>query len=202
LYASPLQRAHTTAQFVHQYQAEPKPPLVVDPDLREQHFGIAEGHPWVSTLPDDIPVEKLWEKKVFPMLFERDERFPEGESLDDLAARAERAIQKCVLPHLAAAHQGGEQGVHVALASHGLCIGELVAAVLRLDPEADHNALYTGLQNTAWTRLEVGMRGDHQGVIDPAKPPPLEVRVTHVNQTEHLKQLVRLIFLGSILSQL
>lgn len=179
---------------MHQYQADPKPPLTVNPDLREQHFGIAEGHPWVSTFPDDIPVEKLWAQNVFPMLYERDERFQEGESLDELAARAELAIRNCVLPHLAAAHQGGEQGVHIALASHGLCIGELVAAVLRLDPEADHNELHTGLQNTAWTRVEVGVRGDHHGVVDPAKPPPLEVRVTHVNQTEHLNQLVRLIF--------
>ncbi|KAF9480584.1 phosphoglycerate mutase-like protein [Pholiota conissans] len=193
IYASPLNRAHTTAKFVHHHQLHPKPSFSVDPNLREQHFGIAEGHPWVpvSPLPDDTPVEELWSKNIFPMLYERSERFPEGETLEDLAARAEIAIQSCVLPHLQAKDVEGD-GVHVAVASHGLAIGELVAALLRLDPEADHNQAHDGLQNTAWTRVKVGVRGDHDGAIDPAKPPPLEVKVQHVNQTEHLKELTDL----------
>ena len=80
-------RAHTTGQFVHSYQPEPKPTFTVDPNLREQHFGIAEGHPWVleSTLDSSTPLEELWAKNMFPILYERDKTFPEGESLDDLA---------------------------------------------------------------------------------------------------------------------
>ena len=57
-------------------------------------------------------------------------------------------------------------------------------------PEADHLQNHTGLENTAWTRAEVRVRDGHEGPIDPENPPPLEVRVTHKNHREHLKQLV------------
>lgn len=134
---------------------------------------------------ENTPREELWAKNVFPMLYERQDKFPGGETLDDLAARAEVAIRDCVVPHLS---DGPD--VHVALASHGLAIGELVAALLRLDPEADHKQEYSGLQNTAWTRVSVCIREGHTGLIDPSNPPPLEVRVTHQNSAEHLKALV------------
>lgn len=190
-------RAHTTGQFVHSHQPEPKPTFTVDPNLREQHFGIAEGHPWVleSTLDANTPLEELWAKNMFPILYERDKKFPQGETLDDLAARAEVAIKTCVLKHIS---EG--PGVHIALASHGLAIGELVSALLRLDPEADHTQNHTGLENTAWTRAEVRVRDSHDGPVDPNIPPPLEVRVTHQNHTEHLKQLVSNYLSGSDIS--
>lgn len=89
------------------------------------------------------------------MLYGREEKFPEAESLNDLARRAEVAISECVLPHLS---ESESKEVHVAIASHGLCIGELVAALIRLDPEADKKKNYTGLMNTAWTRVEVKVR--------------------------------------------
>jgi len=161
MYASPSLRAHATAQFVHQHQPHPKPQLKVNPNLREQHFGAAEGHTWVLDTPEGIPMETLFEQKIFPVLHGRNEKFPGGESLDDLARRAEVAIQECVLPHLPAHTPVSEdryQGVHVVLASHGLCIGEMVSALIRLDPEADQKKTYYGLQNTAWTRVDVRVK--------------------------------------------
>ncbi|KAF8962621.1 histidine phosphatase superfamily [Flammula alnicola] len=175
IYASPLLRAHTQRNSCTSIN------LTRSLLLRSTPICI----------PEDTPLEALFEKKIFPVLDGRDEKFPEAESLDDLAVRAEIAIRECVLPHLPHAPLPEDQhsGVHVALASHGLCIGELVAALLRLDPEASENQTHYGLMNTAWTRLDVRVRDGNHGPVDPANPPPLDVRVTHVNHSEHLKAL-------------
>jgi len=145
---------------VHQHQPHPKPPLKLSPHLREQNFGVAEGHPWVLHAPEGTPNEILFEQKIFPVLYGRDEKYPKAESLNELARRAQVAIRECVLPHLPTAPIPEDQhsGVHVALASHGLCIGELVSAVIALDPEADKEQTHYGLENTAWTRLDVRVR--------------------------------------------
>lgn len=91
----------------------------------------------------------MYERGIFAVLYGRGDKFPDGESLDDLAARAAIGIQECVLPHL------GEEGAHIALASHGLCISELVSALLYLDPGSRKGRSYAGLVNTGWTRAEV-----------------------------------------------
>ncbi|TFK34487.1 histidine phosphatase superfamily [Crucibulum laeve] len=184
IYASPLKRAHSTGLAVHTHQPEPKPTFTSNPHLREQHFGIAEGNPWVINRPANKTLEELYAEGIYPVLRQRHEKFPEGESLDDLARRCEEGVQQCVLAHL---HEG--DGTHVALASHGLCISELVAALLRLDPESNRDVSYAGLLNTAWTRVTVRPRNDHEGPVDPHNPPPLEVKVTHVNVREHLNSL-------------
>jgi len=109
IYASPLDRAHTTARAIHATQPQPQPPLVLAPDLREQHFGIAEGHSWLAR--DGNP-----KVKVFPALSGRDDKFPGAESLNDLRRRAERALDELILPWL-----GGPAGdVHLAVVSHGV----------------------------------------------------------------------------------
>lgn len=95
----------------------------------------------------------MFKHGIFPVLRSRDEKFPEGESLDDLARRAEQGIAECVVPHLAS-----EGDIHIAIASHGLCISELVAALLRLDPDSRRDISYAGLLNTAWTRAVVSLK--------------------------------------------
>lgn len=87
------------------------------------------------------------------MLFGREEKFPGGESLDDLASRAEDAIAECIVPHLRAGDD-----LHIAMVSHGLCISELIAALLRLDPDSPRDLSYRGLLNTAWTRVTVSTK--------------------------------------------
>lgn len=172
IYVSPLLRAFATGKAVHEAQPH-GPPFSVNPKLREQHFGVAEGNPWTMEIPDGLTAEELMAEKIFPVLSTRADKFPEGESLEDLARRAEDAIAECVWPHV------GQDGVHVAIASHGLCISELIAALLCLDPESRRDISYTGLLNTAWTRLTVSER-------NPADSPALHVRVTDVNRSDHL----------------
>ncbi|KAG6815653.1 hypothetical protein H0H87_012620 [Tephrocybe sp. NHM501043] len=154
IYASPLLRAHATGLAALSSQPH-NPPFTVNPKLREQHFGAAEGNPWAYRIPAGETIAGMIAQGIYPVLPTRHDKFEGGESLEDLAARADEAIAECVLPHVAE----GEKGeVHVALASHGLCISECVKALLRLDSEAELGENYTGLLNTAWTRLTVEPR--------------------------------------------
>ncbi|KAJ7266972.1 phosphoglycerate mutase [Mycena haematopus] len=177
IYASDLLRAHATGQAVLESHPSPKPPFIIDNRLREQHFGIAEGNRWVIKTPARLTHEQMFAQGIFPVLKGRNAKFPEGESLNDLARRAESAIADCVVPHLAAAAEGN---VHIAIASHGLCISELVAALLRLDPDSRRNISYAGLLNTAWTRAVVSVKDASLGVT---------VRITDVNNDDHLVSL-------------
>ncbi|KAJ6588871.1 phosphoglycerate mutase [Mycena capillaripes] len=185
IYASDLLRADATGKAVLKYHASPKPPFTSDKRLREQHFGIAEGQPWVIETPRGHSLAKLYEQGIFPVLRSRDAKFPEGESLNDLALRAEKAIADCVVPHLST-----KGDVHIAIASHGLCISELVAALLRLDPDSRRDISYAGLLNTAWTRAVVTVKdASFTGPLDVDHLPPLNVKVTDVNNDDHLASL-------------
>ncbi|KAG6865419.1 hypothetical protein C0991_002809 [Blastosporella zonata] len=156
IYASPLLRAHATGLAALSSQTH-NPPFALNLKLREQHFGAAEGNPWAYRIPPDETIASMIAKGIYPVLPTRQDRFDGGESLEDLAARADEAVAECVLPHVS------ERDVHIALASHGLCISECVKALLRLDPEADAGENYTGLLNTAWTRLTVEPRDGYKG---------------------------------------
>ncbi|CAK5261832.1 unnamed protein product [Mycena citricolor] len=181
LYASDLLRAHSTGLAVLDAHREPKPAFAVSEKLREQYFGIAEGNRWLVRIPSDQTREQLYEQKLFPVFRSRHEKFPEGESLDDLAERADEAVKLFILPHI---KKG--TNVRVAIASHGLCISELVAALLRLDSDSKRDVSYAGLLNTAWTRA---VDTSFTGPIDSSNPPPLNVKITHVNNSEHYNLL-------------
>ncbi len=156
VYASPLKRALWTGQAVRDAQPDPKPPLTESPLLREQHFGDAEGEPWSWNQTADLSLEEHFAKGIWPVLHERSQKFPAGESLDDLSARASKAIEELVMPHIWQAAREGKAGVNIALASHGLCISELIPALLVKDESGQHPGdKYKGLYNTAWTRLAV-----------------------------------------------
>jgi broad specificity phosphatase PhoE len=71
---------------------------------------------------------------VFPVLNGRDQKFPEGESLDDLELRANRALEDLIMPWVYSdkSYGKGEGEVHLAIVSHGLCISEVgTCSVLR-----------------------------------------------------------------------
>lgn len=186
IYTSPLLRAYQTAEAVRDANQHPPSSVIQNPKLREQHFGIAEGKPWESASSQEAysSLEELFAKGTFPVLTGRDEHFPEGESLNDLSRRAGEALQECVLPHL----RGQNADEHILLASHGLCISELVAALVRLDPDAEPGLDYRGLLNTAWTRIVVSLKDPSQG-LDVTKPPPLNVKVTDFNVATHLEDV-------------
>lgn len=136
------------------------------------NFGLAEGNPWqlqcdTTGLSNEEIAQLCMQYNVYPMIHERNRRYPEGESYEDVARRADRVIRQFVLPHLIqppSSLAGTDDGVlkhqkqHIALTSHGMCIGELVPALLRLDPEAPIGEYYGGLHNTAWFRAVVQLR--------------------------------------------
>ncbi|KAF8650925.1 hypothetical protein AX16_005023 [Volvariella volvacea WC 439] len=178
IYASPLLRAAQTAQAIHDDLPNPKPPFETNWKLKEQHFGIAEGHKWALEAPPHSSWEELFRQGIFPVQHGLDEKFPEGESVNDLAKRADEAIQETVFHHLD--HVAGEEQ-HIVLTSHGHCIAELIAALFRLDPEGNKHPSFTyrGLHNTAWTRVNVSRRDDGT----------LKVVLGEVNNKDHLKEL-------------
>ena len=106
-----------------------------------------------------LSLEEHFARKLFPVLPSRAHKFPEGESLDDLAARAKQAVDDLLLPYVWSAARGGDHGLHVAIVSHGLCISELVPALLVRDQSGIHPGhRYRGLLNTAWTRVTVKVK--------------------------------------------
>jgi hypothetical protein len=100
---------------------------------------------------------------VYPVLDGRQAKYPEGESLDDLRDRARRGIKELVIPIIRDTVKEKKENVHVALVSHGLCISELVAALVALDYERRSKGVevpdrqYAGLMNTAWTRATIDL---------------------------------------------
>ena len=77
--------------------------------------------------------------------------------------RARQAIKELLVPIIGDAVKEKKQDVHVALVSHGVCISELVVALVALDYERRSRSLevsdgrYVGLLNTAWTRATIGL---------------------------------------------
>lgn len=138
-----------TAVAVHSTQSTPQPPLTTSHLLREQHFGIAEGKHWVASANPTKTLAEHYAEGVYPTLPGRMQKFPEGESLDDLGHRADQAINELVMPHVWKAARDGRKGVHVAVVSHGLCINEVDPATYypsrnsRVFP-ADTNAAQEG----------------------------------------------------------
>ena len=185
IYASDLKRANTTAvQLTAPRRVLPAgdplacPALHTTPLIREQHFGIAEGKPWSDGPPKATGraanTRDEQEAEVYETIRTRCDRFPGGESLDDLARRADEAVDALLWPHLDDARayharnvdgeeEGGREvgegglGYHVVFVSHGLCISEMVAAILRrgADPGAGVGIRLRGLVNTGWTRLQI-----------------------------------------------
>lgn len=101
-------------------------------------------------------------KGLFPILYARSEKFPGGESLEDLRIRAEGFIED-VMMVLRKEEHDREITQAVGVVSHGIFIGELVAALVRkgrVNPQEDMKNL-RGMKNTAWTKVEV----DFQPVV-------------------------------------
>lgn len=201
---SPSLRAYNTAKAIQ--LAQPKstrPELISSPLLREQGFGIAEGKVWTTHRQPGLSDQEHWAKGIFPVLTGRKAKFPEGESLDDLRDRSRQAIKELVVPIIADAIREKKENVHVALASHGLCISELVAGLVTLDYERRSKGLvvpdrqYAGLLNTAWTRVTVDLADVGETSVDENGLPALSIKVTDVNRHEHLDRVKRQRGIGS-----
>ena len=151
-----MSRAATTAQAIYDQHPLPKPLLVKNPLIREQHFGDAEGHPYSVKNLTGLSTEECYAQNIFPHLRRRDASFPNGESREDLARRAERAVNDILLPYVP---EATNEDIRIAIVSHGLFIREMVDAVMKLD-ETSSSVLqdYRGLRNTGWTRMTLTVR--------------------------------------------
>ncbi|KAJ7288278.1 histidine phosphatase superfamily [Mycena rebaudengoi] len=187
IHPSPLKRAYLTAQAILKKQ---RGSLVLEtsPLLREHHFGEAEGKPWTNKR-DDVPLPVLFEKGIYPSSLSRKESFPDGESLDDVQARANDALADIIMPYVRESAREGKSGVHVAIVSHGIFIKEMLRALAKHDETADMTACdFQWLRNTGWARVVVEM-GVNQISADAACP--LQVSLTHFNECEHLVSVKR-----------
>ncbi|KAJ3825868.1 phosphoglycerate mutase-like protein [Lentinula raphanica] len=190
--SSTLDRASTTAKAILNHQPEPYPPHIKSPLLREQHFGVAEGKPWSKRLNNGTALEEQYKLGIYSNPSRRSDRFPGGESKDDLAARAERAIDELLMPYVLGAT--GQEPIHVAVVSHGLFIREIVGALHRREAgrERSLDNFRGHLVNTGWTRVVVEMKNPQLSTnsISPSKP-DLSIRLTVNDKCEHLDNLVR-----------
>jgi len=144
--------------------------------------------------PENMTKEEMYAANIFPLLRGRADKFPEGESEDDVAIRAERVLQECIMPFVWKAARSGVWGDHIAIVSHGLCISELIAALVRKNAEKRPERSYKGMLNTGWTSVVVSIKDGKEGeVMDftDSNPPPLLVRVAHINQHEHIRDMIR-----------
>lgn len=194
IYTSPLKRASITANALFDAQPDPKPSVHISPLLKEQNFGKAEGASWLGRQDPNMTLEEHFASGKYPMLLDRKLKFPDGESLNELAARADQAIRKLVLPHVLQAARTGTQDVHIALVSHGLCISEMVAALVRRGQDEAPHTHYRGLLNTAWTRATVRAKRESTGeAMNTSEDdlPSLLVDVTDINRHEHISTVKR-----------
>lgn len=194
IYTSPLKRAHMTATALRDAQPEPKPAFIISPLLKEQHFGDAEGRTWLIRQDSSRTLEEHFANGQYPLLYGRTQKFPGGESLDDLAVRADEVVRQLVLPHIMQAARVGTQDVHIALVSHGLCISEVVAALVKKSHGRTPDTSYRGLRNTGWARVTIQIKGkpaEDAMDVDEDDPPPFVVEVTDFDRHEHIKSLKR-----------
>ncbi|KAH7877995.1 histidine phosphatase superfamily [Lentinula edodes] len=190
--SSTLDRAATTAEVILSHQPGPHPPHIKSLLLREQHFGSAEGKSWSRKSYSGATLEEENRSQgTSTNHSRRSDRFPGGESRKDLAARAERVIDELLLPYIL--NTTGPVPSHVAVVSHGLFIREIVDALYRREfgGEGMQNN-HRGLSNTGWTKVIVNVKRS----IIPTSPPSvskldLSVRITAINEHEHLDNLVR-----------
>ncbi|KXN88272.1 hypothetical protein AN958_07731 [Leucoagaricus sp. SymC.cos] len=181
-----------TAEAIRDAQAEPKPPIKPSALLREQNYGSGEGKRWDSRRIPGLSLDEHFERGIYPVLRGRCERFPGGESLDDLAARANDTIDQILLPHV---WDEDNYEAHVAVVSHGLFLAELITALVRQDPaqQTIQPRDFRGMKNTAWTRVRVTAQKSAPGEKPSCKEKlmPLVVQVTNINNSDHLSSLKR-----------
>jgi broad specificity phosphatase PhoE len=106
--SSPRRRAHDTARLAGYGDA-----IQIDDNLQEWDYGVYEGIT-TAEIRKDSPGWLIWDGNV-----------PQGESIDQVAARADRAIRRAL-----------EIEGEVALFAHGHILRVLAARWLNLSPKA------------------------------------------------------------------
>ncbi|KAK7048398.1 histidine phosphatase superfamily [Favolaschia claudopus] len=193
IYSSPLKRAALTAQAIQNQQQTGSPPHLMTPLLREQHFGVAEGKPSTGKRDPDIPLSEQYSRGIFPHSMSRSERYPEGESLEDVYDRAGKSWTEVLLPYAQEQARAGIEHVHIAVVSHGIFIKEALRALAKHDRHAHISACdFQWLRNTAWARVVVDMEIiEQEDETTLSSPNVMRVELTHFNQCDHLNTVTR-----------
>ncbi|KAH9065481.1 S-adenosyl-L-methionine-dependent methyltransferase [Lactarius vividus] len=161
---------------------DPKPSFDSSDLFREQKVGLAVGEPMsFDVISPSLSWEEHGARGVYLACYDDDDRFPEGESIKDMAECAGTGPENIVLPHVWQAAKG-KTGTHVMVVSYGLCISELVSELFKKSAGQVRKPTDTGLSNTRWIRVVVHIEGAQEGqLIDVDKEPPaLAMRVTQV----------------------
>ena len=156
VHCSDLKRALLTAEAICNAQSDPR--LTPQPSilLREQKYGSGEGKRWDGRRIPGLATNEHYKRGICPALRNRLEKFPGGESLNDLAERAEEVIDHILGPHI---WDETYDKAHIVIVSHGIFLAELIAAwvkrqntqrTLKVRPRD-----FRGMRNTAWTKVRV-----------------------------------------------
>ncbi|KAI5896815.1 phosphoglycerate mutase-like protein [Schizophyllum commune H4-8] len=186
---SPLNRALSTASAIHDRQAPPRPPIIQNDLLKEQHFGEGEGKPYTAartgktgTTPASNEKQDR-SSKLQDGTYARnrgdDERFPGGESRREVRERADKTVEELLLPYIGLEEES-ERPTHILVVSHGIYIRHLVGALVKRGTLAKASTERITLHNTGWVRVVVEKEGDK-----------LTMSITEVNRHDHLNSLVR-----------
>jgi len=159
LYTSDLKRALSTAKVLRSARREIQNTscsLHVTSTLREQNFGVAEGTKIVKR-NKELSLRAQYAKGLFPALYTRHENYPGGESLEDVRRRAEAFVEDTLMSLIKNSEEGNQKPSIAGVVSHGIFIGELVAALLRKGGRSSEGNTdnFRGMRNTAWTKVEV-----------------------------------------------
>jgi broad specificity phosphatase PhoE len=148
-----------TATVIQEKQPDPKISLTISSLLREQNFGTGEGKR-ICAKDRDLTLSAHYARGKFPAIYTRTEKFPGGESLEDMAKRVDGVIDEVLFPYVWQEFEGAAS-MTVAIVSHGLFIAELVARLVKrsdidLDGTLQAEARnLRGLKNTAFTNVQV-----------------------------------------------
>ncbi|TFK28060.1 phosphoglycerate mutase-like protein [Coprinopsis marcescibilis] len=196
IYTSDLKRAHTTAKALQAAQAQV--PLHITDLLREQSFGVAEGSSYKAKRDKDLTLKQHFSRGLFPVLYGNHDRFPGGESKEDLRVRARQFFGDMILPFVRGERE--KENIHIAVVSHGLFIQEIAVLLWKLGgspicQESELRQNIRGMRNTAWTRIEistakvseVGANATNGGV----PPTPYTMKLVQVNCHTHIHSLIR-----------
>ena len=154
-----------TATVIQEKQPDPKISLTISSLLREQNFGAGEGKK-ICAKDRDITLSVHYAQGKFPAIYTRTEKFPGGESLEDMAKRADNVIDEVLFPYVWQEFKGAAP-MTVAIVSHGLFIAELVARLVKRGDVDLDNTLQVearnlrGLKNTAFTKVQVTFKVCH-----------------------------------------
>ena len=145
-----------TATVIQERQPDPKISLTISSLLREQNFGAGEGKK-ICAKDRELSLSVHYARGKFPAIYSRTGKFPGGESLEDVAKRADKVIDEVLLPYAWQEFEGGAP-MTVAIVSHGLFLAELVTRLVKrgdIDLDGTEARNLRGLKNTAFTNVQV-----------------------------------------------